>query len=84
MVGPAGSASSFGTPSQGFYGYVSSDRQGHFHRTSTFVGQEYEQEEELPRQQSESAIRALLYYPATALGRRKSTLGFFASTPLYV
>ena len=42
---------------KGYYGYVLSDRQGHFHRTSTFEGQEYEKEEE-PR---ESALCASSY-----------------------
>ncbi len=57
---------------KGYYGYVLSDRQGHFHRTSTLEGQEYEKEEELLLQPSESAMAqhpTVRHHPATTLRR---------------
>jgi hypothetical protein len=55
-VGYAGGASSFGDPSQGTYGY-SPIGSSPLHSSSSFVGQEYEKEEE-PR---ESALCASFY-----------------------
>jgi hypothetical protein len=55
-VGYAGGASSFGDPSQGTYGY-SPIGSSPLHSSSSFVGQEYEKEEE-PR---ESALCAPSY-----------------------
>ena len=79
-MGYAGGASSFGDPSQGTYGY-SPIGSSPLHSSSSFVGQEYEKEEE-PRESALCApsycgpVILLIALLRTEIDRRTSILIF--------